>query len=51
MTASNDIGIVTLPNGNKMLVSIFVSMSKEGEQSIDQIIAQLARTAWDEATK
>jgi beta-lactamase class A len=51
MTASNDIGIVTLPNGNKILVSIFVSMSKEGEQSIDQIIAQLARTAWDEATK
>ncbi|MFA4869208.1 MAG: class A beta-lactamase, subclass A2 [Pedobacter sp.] len=51
MTASNDIGIITLPNGNKMLVSIFVSMSKESEQRIDQIIAQLARTGWDEATK
>jgi beta-lactamase class A len=51
MTASNDIGIVTLPNGKKMLVSVFVSMSKEGEQKIDQIIAQLAKAAWEEGFK
>lgn len=51
MAASNDIGIVTLPNGNKMLVSIFLSMSKDNEQKIDQIIAQIAKAAWDDATK
>lgn len=51
MTASNDIGIVTLPNGKKMLVSVFVSMSKDGEQKIDQIIAQLAKAAWEEGLK
>ncbi len=51
MAASNDIGIVTLPNGKKILVSVFVSMSKDGEQKIDQIIAQLAKVAWDEAIK
>lgn len=51
MAASNDIGIVTLPNGEKMLISVFVSMSNESEQKIDQIIAKLAKAAWDEGLK
>lgn len=51
MTASNDIGMVMLPNGEKILVSVFVSMSEESEIKIDQIIAQLARAAWDEGSR
>jgi beta-lactamase class A len=49
--ATNDIGIVTLPNGKKILISVFVSMSKETEKSNDLIIAELARAARDEAIK
>lgn len=49
--ATNDIGIVTLPNGNGMLISVFVSMSKGNEKENDLIIAELARAAWDEAIK
>lgn len=47
-TASNDVGIVTLKNGKKMLISVFVSMSKEPEKVNDRIIAELAKTAWEE---
>jgi len=46
--ASNDIGIVTLKNGKKMLISVFVSMSKESEKKNEKIIAELAKAAWEE---
>jgi beta-lactamase class A len=46
-TASNDVGIVTLKNGKKMIISVFVSMSKDAEKENDRIIAELAKAAWD----
>lgn len=46
-TASNDVGIVTLRSGKKMLISVFVSMSKENEEVNDRIIAELAKAAWE----
>jgi len=49
--ASNDIGIVTLPNGKKMLISAFVSMSKENDKENDKIIAELAKAAFEEGLK
>jgi beta-lactamase class A len=49
--ATNDIGIVRLSNGKRILISVFVSMSKETEKVNDLIIAELARAAWDEAIK
>jgi beta-lactamase class A len=45
--ASNDIGIVTLPNGKHFAVAVFVSMTMEGEQMTDSIIAECSRAAWD----
>ena len=45
--ATNDIGIVTLPNGNHMLISAFVMMSKEIEAVNDRLIAELAKLAFD----
>jgi len=45
--ATNDVGIVTLPNGNHMIISVFVSMSKEQEAVNDRMIAELARAAFD----
>ncbi|WP_316817548.1 class A beta-lactamase, subclass A2 [Pedobacter nyackensis] len=46
--ASNDAGIVTLRNGKKMIITVFVSMSKEREEENDRIIAELAKAAWEE---
>ncbi|SHE69862.1 class A beta-lactamase, subclass A2 [Pedobacter caeni] len=51
ISGSNDIGIVTLPNGKKMLISAFVSMTKEDDKEVDKIIAELAKAAFDEAVK
>lgn len=50
-TASNDIGIVTLPNGKKMFISAFVSMSKENDKEIDKIIAELTKAAFENGLK
>ena len=45
--ASNDIGIVTLPNGNHFAISVFVSNSKESEETNEKIIADISKLAWD----
>jgi beta-lactamase class A len=44
---TNDIGIVTLPNGDHFAISIFVSMSTEKEEVNDRIIADITRAVWD----
>ncbi|MFL6546627.1 MAG: serine hydrolase, partial [Candidatus Udaeobacter sp.] len=44
--ATNDIAIVTLPNGRHAFVAIFVSDSKEEQVVREGVIAKLARTAW-----
>lgn len=46
--ASNDIGIVTLPNGKHFAVAAFISMTKLEEKSIDSIIAELTQAVWNE---
>jgi beta-lactamase class A len=45
--ATNDIGLVVLPNGNHMLISAFVTMSRESEAVNDRIIAELAKAAFE----
>jgi len=45
--AVNDIGIVTLPNGNHFAICVFVSNSKESETVNDKIIADISKLAWD----
>ena len=44
---TNDIGIVTLPNGNHFAVSVFVSMSTEQEAVNDRILADITKAVWD----
>lgn len=46
--ASNDIGLVTMPNGKHFAIAAFVSNTKETEQSIDGIIAELSKAVWDQ---
>lgn len=45
--ASNDIGIVTLPNGKHFAIAVFVSMTKEEAAVTDQIIAECSKATWD----
>ena len=45
--ATNDIGIVTLPDGRHIAIAVFVSDSKAGNATRDRVIAKIARRAWD----
>ena len=47
MAAVNDIGIVTLPNGNQFAIAVFVSKSKEKIETNEKIIAEIAKAAYD----
>jgi beta-lactamase class A len=45
--ATNDVGLVTLPNGNRVAVAVFVSASPADEATRERTIAGLARVAYD----
>jgi len=45
--ACNDAGIVTLPDGRRFAIVVFVSMSKENDDYNDSVIAGISRLAWD----
>jgi beta-lactamase class A len=49
--ATNDIGIITLPNGNHLAVAVFVSDSPVDEATRERVIAEIAKIAWDEWSK
>ncbi|HKC63116.1 MAG TPA: class A beta-lactamase, subclass A2 [Pyrinomonadaceae bacterium] len=49
--ATNDIGIITLPDGRHLIVAIFVSDSKAAEDVREGVIARIARAAYDWATR
>ncbi|HEU0273712.1 MAG TPA: class A beta-lactamase [Candidatus Udaeobacter sp.] len=48
-SATNDVGIITLPNGRHLAVAVFVSDSAANDDTRDAIIARLAKAAWDSA--
>ncbi len=45
--ATNDAGLVTLPDGRHLAVVVFVSDTRAGEATRDAVIAKIARAAWD----
>ncbi len=45
--AVNDIGVVFLPNGQPVFISVFVTNSKENKTANEQLIADIAKAAWD----
>ncbi|MCP9761773.1 class A beta-lactamase, subclass A2 [Lacihabitans soyangensis] len=47
MAAVNDIGIITLPNGNQFAIAVFVSKSKEKIETNERIIAEIAKATYD----
>ncbi|HEY9637678.1 MAG TPA: class A beta-lactamase, subclass A2 [Coleofasciculaceae cyanobacterium] len=46
--ATNDVGLVTLPNGRHLAVAVFVSDSRADNAAREEVIARVARTAWDQ---
>jgi len=45
--ATNDIGIITLPDGRHLAVAVFVMDSRAPESAREGAIAAIARAAWD----
>jgi beta-lactamase class A len=49
--ATNDIGIITLPNGRHLAIAVFVSESPADQATREGVIAKVARAAWDAWSK
>jgi len=49
--ATNDVGLVTLPNGRHLAISVFVSDSGANKAVREEVIAKVAKAAWDEWSK
>ncbi|MDB5133706.1 MAG: bla [Mucilaginibacter sp.] len=49
--ATNDVGIITLPNGKHLAIAIFVCNSNADEATRDLVIAKIAKAAWDYYSK
>ncbi len=45
--ATNDIGIITLPNKQHVAIAVFVSDSPADEATREKVIAKIAKAAWD----
>lgn len=45
--ATNDIGLITLPNGHHMAIAVFVSDAKADEITREGVIANIAKVIWD----
>lgn len=49
--ATNDIGIITMPNGKHLAIAVFVSDSPADEKVREETIAKIAKTVWDKWSK
>lgn len=49
--ATNDIGIISLPNGRHVAIAIFVSDSPADEKTRELTIAKIAKAVWDKWEK
>jgi beta-lactamase class A len=46
--ATNDVGLVALPSGQHLAIAVFVSDSQATDVIREEVIAKVARAAWDE---
>ncbi len=45
--ATNDIGLITLPNGRHIVIAVFVSDARAAEEIREGVIARIAKAVWD----
>ena len=48
--ATNDIGIITLPNGRHLAIAVFVSDSPADEATREGVIARIAKVVWEKTS-
>ena len=46
--ATNDVGLMTLPNGQHLAIAVFVSDSKASDAIREEVIAKVAKAVWKE---
>lgn len=46
--ATNDSGVIFLPNGSQLAVSVYIKASTRGDAARDRVIARIARAAFDD---
>ncbi len=46
-SATNDIGLITLPNGRHLAIAVFVSDSRVDLATRERVIARIAKALWD----
>lgn len=49
--ATNDIGLIALPDGRRLAIAVFVTDSKADETTRDALIASIAKAAYAEAIR
>lgn len=49
--ATNDIGIITMPNGKNLAIAVYVSDSPADEKTREAVIAKIAKACWDRWSK
>lgn len=48
--ATNDIGLITLPNGHHLAIAVYVSDSSADPETREKVIAQITKAIWDSFT-
>ena len=46
-SATNDVGIITMPNGKHIAIAVFVGDSRGDEKTREAVIAKTAKAVWD----
>jgi len=49
--ATNDIGLITLPDGRRLAIAVFVTDSRADEKTREAVIARIARAAYEECAR
>jgi beta-lactamase class A len=49
--ATNDVGLIALPDGRRLAIAVSVTDSKADEATRDAVIAQIAQAACDESMR
>ena len=49
--ATNDVGLITLPDGRRLAITIFVTDSAADDETRDAVIARIAKAAYDERAR
>ena len=47
--ATNDIGLITLPDGRRLAIAVFVTDSTADDDTRDAVIARIAKAAYDQS--